>query len=496
MIENRVIYLSVFIGITILMILVGIWASRKVKNGEDFLMGGRSLPLPLLIGTTLATLVGTGSSMGAVGFAYTNGWAGALYGLGGSIGIFGLLLLFANVRKYNFTTYSEELSFYFGASKLVKGLTSVLLYLASIGWLGAHIMGGSLYLSWITGLDLFTAKIITALGFAVYTFIGGYLAVVYTDTIQGVILFLGFIMLTILSLVKIGGYSNLSQELPTEMVSFLGIEKMGVIPAISLIVVIAIGVLAAPSFRHRIYSSKNTFTLKKALLISGILFAAFSLFPSIVGMSTQFMNPELEAGYAFPYLATEVFPLWIGAIILTAGLSATMSSGSSDFIAAVTILVNDVYQVFTGKTLKKEKMVTYSRVALIFTLGLALVFTLGATNIIEYITNFIATIMSGLFAASVLGKFWPRVTWQGGIACLLSGSVISFVILSNANFQAFWGNPILPALGGAFFAGIIVSLVTPKNNVTKEEALRMLEKDRLVSDDLDASEDLRITSGK
>lgn len=496
MIENKVIYLSVFVGVTILMILVGIWTSRKVKSGEDFLMGGRGLPLPLLIGTTVATLVGTGSSMGAVGFAYTNGWAGALYGLGGSIGIFALLALFANVRKYNFTTYSEELSFYFGASKLVKGLTSILLYLASIGWLGAHIMGGSLYLSWITGLDLFTAKIITALGFAVYTFIGGYLAVVYTDTIQGVILFLGFIMLTILSLVKIGGYKTLSQELPNEMVSFFGIEKMGVIPAISLIVVIAIGVLAAPSFRHRIYSSKNTFTLKKALLISGILFAAFSLFPSIVGMATHYMNPELDAGYAFPYLATEVFPLWIGAIILTAGLSATMSSGSSDFIAAVTILVNDVYQVFTGKVLKKNKMVTYSRVALILTLGIALVFTLGATNIIDYITNFIATIMSGLFVTSVLGKFWPRATWQGGIASLLSGSVISFVILSNANFQEFWGNPILPALGGAFLAGIIVSLITPKNNVSKEEALRILERDRLGNEDLDSSGEVTIASGK
>lgn len=274
--ENRLIYLSVFVGMTILMILVGIWTSRKVKNGDDFLMGGRALPLPLLIGTTLATLVGTGSSMGAVGFAYTNGWAGALYGLGGSIGIFALLLLFANVRKYNFTTYSEELSFYFGASKLVRGLTSILLYLASIGWLGAHIMGGSLYLSWITGFDLLTAKIITALGFAVYTLIGGYLAVVYTDTIQGIILFLGFIILTVLSLVKIGGYKTLSQELPSDMVSFIGIGKMGIIPAISLIVVIAIGVLAAPSFRHRIYSSKNTFTLKKALLLSAILFAAFS----------------------------------------------------------------------------------------------------------------------------------------------------------------------------------------------------------------------------
>ena len=495
MVENKVVYLSVFIGITILMILVGIWSSRKVKSGDDFLMGGRGLPLPLLVGTTVATLVGTGSSMGAVGFAYTNGWAGALYGLGGSIGIFALLLLFANVRKYNFTTFSEELSFYFGASKLVKGVTSIILYLASIGWLGAHIMGGSLYLSWITGLDLFTAKIITALGFAVYTFIGGYLAVVYTDTIQGIILFVGFIMLTILSLVKIGGYETLSQELPSEMVSFFGIEKMGGIPAISLIVVIAIGVLAAPSYRHRIYSSKNTVTLKKALLISGILFAAFSLFPSIVGMATNLMNPELEAGYAFPYLATEVFPLWIGAIILTAGLSATMSSGSSDFIAAVTILVNDVYQVFTGKALKKEKVVTYSRVSLIFTLGLALVFTLGATNIIGYITNFIATIMSGLFAASVLGKFWPRATWQGGLACLLSGSAISFVILSNVTFEAFWGNPILPALGGAFLVGIIVSLITPKNTVTNEEALRRLERDRMVND-LDISEDVTISSSK
>src|SRR5690606_40450882 len=70
MVENQGVYIGVFIAVTALMILVGIWASRKVKSGDDFLMGGRNLPLPLLIGTTVATLVGTGSSMGAVGFAY------------------------------------------------------------------------------------------------------------------------------------------------------------------------------------------------------------------------------------------------------------------------------------------------------------------------------------------------------------------------------------------------------------------------------------------
>ncbi|MDM5338453.1 sodium:solute symporter family protein [Fictibacillus enclensis] len=476
--NNQGIYLGVFIAFTILMIMVGLWVSKKVKSGEDFLMGGRGLSLPLLIGTTIATLVGTGSSMGAVGFAYTNGWAGALYGIGGSIGMFVLLLLFADVRKYNFMTYSEELSFYFGGNKLIKGITSIILYIASIGWLGAHIMGGSLYLSWITGMDPLLAKIITALGFAVYTFIGGYLAVVYTDTIQGVILFLGFILLTVLTLMKIGGYSHISSEAPAEMVSFLGVDQMGVIPAISLAVVIAVGVLATPSYRHRIYSSDSTATVKKGFLVSGILFVIFSLFPSIIGMAAHIMNPDIEAGYAFPYLATEVFPVWIGAIVLTAGLSATMSSGSSDFIAAVTILLGDVYQVFTGKNPEREKMIMYSRIALVATLVLAFLFTLGSNSIIGYISNFVSTVMSGLLVASILGKFWPRVTWQGGLASLLCGSITSFILLQSPKLLAYWGNPILPSLAFAFIAGVVISLLTPQNTMSKEDILKKLAKDR------------------
>lgn len=483
MAQNSGTYLGVFIVITIAMIFVGIMVARRNKNGEDFLMGGRGLSLPLLVGTTVATLVGTGSSMGAVGFAYANGWAGALYGIGGSIGMFLLLFLFANVRKYKFITYSEELSFYFGASKVVKSLTAILLYIASIGWLGAHILGGSLYLTWITGLDPTLSKIITACGFAIYTYIGGYMAVVYTDTIQGVILFLGFLFLSIISVVKIGGYSEISNNLPSETVSFLGIENLGIIPALSLAVVIAVGVLATPSYRHRIYSSESVVTLKKGFWISGILFAVFAFFPSLAGMAAHIMNPNLEAGYAFPYLATEVFPLWIGAIVLTAGLSATMSSGSSDLIAAVAILIGDMHRVFTGKKPKEAQVVLYSRIGIVLTVGIAFLFTLGTNNIISYISNFVSTVMSGLLVASLLGKFWPRATWQGGIASIVGGSIVSFIILFNPDLKAFWGNPVLPSLVGALVLGIVVSLATPKNNVSSEEALKILEMERIIEEE-------------
>ncbi|MFG6147496.1 sodium:solute symporter family protein [Halobacillus sp. B23F22_1] len=476
--EAQLVYFLVFLGFLLAMVAVGVIVSRSVKSGEDFLMGGRGLTTPLLIGTTLATLVGTGSSMGAVGYGFSNGWAGALYGIGGSVGMFLLLLLFADVRKYNFMTFSEELSFYYGANKLVKGLTSIILYVACIGWLGAHIIGGSLYLSWITGIDPVLSKVIVALGFGLYTLIGGYLAVVYTDVVQGVILFVGFILLTVLSIVAIGGFSEVSANVTPEMGSFLGLQQVGIIPAISLAVVIAVGVLATPSYRHRIYSSKNALTVKKGFLITGILFALFSLFPAIVGMSASILNPGMDSEYAFPYLATEVFPLWIGAVVLIAGLSATMSSGSSDFIAAVTILLRDVFELFTGRLPEKEKMVLYSRVSLVLTLLFALFFTLFTNNIITYISNFISTVMAGLFVAALLGKFWSRANWQGGIASLIGGSVTSFIILSSESMTAFWGNPILPAIMVALAANIIVSLVTPAQAISKEKALRILEEER------------------
>ena len=183
------------------MIALGWWVSRHHRaTGDDFLLGGRSIPLFLTIGTTVATMVGTGSSMGAVGFGYNNGWAGALYGIGGAIGILLLAALFASVRKLRFMTMSEELAYYVGGSRVVRNVVALLIYIASIGWLGAHILGGGMYLAWITDIDLNTAKFVVAIGFGLYCVIGGYLAVVWTDTIQAILLFIGFIAMAVFCL--------------------------------------------------------------------------------------------------------------------------------------------------------------------------------------------------------------------------------------------------------------------------------------------------------
>ncbi|GGX84441.1 sodium:proline symporter [Litchfieldella qijiaojingensis] len=477
---NSQIFLGAFLAYVLAMIGFGWWISRhKRGTGDDFLLGGRSIPIFLTIGTTLATMVGTGSSMGAVGFGYANGWAGALYGIGGAVGVLLLAACFAPVRKLRFMTMSEELSYYVGANRLVRNLVALLIYIACIGWLGAHILGGGLYLSWMADIDLDTARILVALGFGIYCVIGGYFAVVWTDTVQAVILFAGFLLMAALALVEVGGFGGLTASMDAGAASFLGIGKIGGLPALSLATVIAVGVLATPSFRQRIYSGDSVASVRRSFVITGVLYLGFSIIPAILGMATHALNAELDnSNYAFPFLATEVLPLGLGLLLLIAGLSATMSSASSDAIAGVSTLMRDVYVLFTGRTPAARHVVLYSRLALVATIGLALAFALTSDNVINYITRMIATIMAGMFVCGMLGRFWPRYNWQGAVATLVTASVTSLAVIANESWSAFWGNPSIPAVLAALAGGVAVSLLTQASRITEQEALAILDRER------------------
>ncbi|MCT4702986.1 sodium:solute symporter family protein [Enterobacteriaceae bacterium H20N1] len=475
---NSHVFLIGFIIYALAMIWLGWFVSRNQKNGDDFLLGGRSLPMFLTLGSTVATMVGTGSSMGAVGFGYSNGWAGMLYGLGGAVGILLVAWWFAPLRKLRFMTMSEELSYYTGASHLIKNIVGLLIFIASIGWLGAHILGGSMYLSWATGIDMTVAKVIIALAFAIYVVIGGYSAVVWTDTIQALILFFGFILMAILAVVHVGGWNVIEHAMDPKALSFLAIDKLGVIPALSLAMVIGVGVLATPSYRQRIYSGKDVSSVRRSFVYTGVLYLFFSILPAIIGMAAFTMNPALEnSNYAFLF-ATSFLPASLGLVVLIAGLSATMSSASSDAIAAVAIMMRDLYTMVTGRMPPENKAITLSRWMLVFVIGLALLFALTSNDIISYITKMIATLMSGLFICSILGRFWLRFNWQGALTALVSGAAASIAVLLNESWMAYWGNPCIPSVLASLGCAVVVTLVTPASKISREEALEMITRER------------------
>lgn len=462
---NASIFLGAFGLYIVFLIAVGWFVSRRSSGEDDFLLAGRSLPIYLTIGTTVATMVGTGSSMGAVGFGYANGWAGALYGIGGAVGILLLGLLFAPARAQEYATMSEELASYVGNHPLVKKIVAVLILVACLGWLGAHILGGSLYLAWITGIDLQLAKLLVAAGFGIFVIVGGYHAVVWTDTLQALVLFIGFLLMAVFAVHTVGGW-----EVVTE--SQRAVERsqpMEFLPALSLATVIAIGVLATPSFRQRIYSARSVGSVRKSFYISGGLYLFFSLVPAIIGICAFVLNPSLEnRNFAFPYLAIEVLPLGIGVLVLLAGLSATMSSASSDAIAGVSVLVRDLKKAPADE---KSDGLKQSRIGLLVVIGIALTMAMMSDDLIGYISKMISTVMAGLFACGLLGRFWSRYNWQGALASLLAGSVTSLLVMVTVN--GFWGNPIIPAVSMALLAGVLVSLLSPRSAAVSALALNV-----------------------
>lgn len=104
--------------------------------------------------------------------------------------------------------------------------------------------------------------------------------------------------------------------------------------------------------------------------------------------------------------------------ILIAGMSANMSSGSSDAIAAVSIMLRDLYTTVTGHMPAPEKAIRLSRIFPVLVIALALLFALTSNDIISYITKMISMIMSGMFICTMLGRFWTRFNWQGAVAAL------------------------------------------------------------------------------
>ena len=241
-----------FMLYVLLMIVVGIICSRGKSKGKDYLTGGGKMPMYLIFATMGATLIGTGSSIGATANGFKNGFGGSAYGMGAALGILALVLVAkkSKLRAKNLMTMAEEAQFHYNGNRMVKAVMSFMMYIIEVVWLGNHINGGATYLSYVTGMDLTTSKMVAVLAFGIYVIIGGYLAVVWTDLIQLTILVFGFIAITAISIPMAGGWGTITDTITAAgkagNLSFYGIDSMGAMALFSLMFSIAIPCLGTP----------------------------------------------------------------------------------------------------------------------------------------------------------------------------------------------------------------------------------------------------------
>ena len=137
------VFLVAFVVYIAVMIFIGWYSSRGKSEGTDYLTGGRGLNLLMIFGTIGATMIGTGSSMGAISNGFRSGWGGSTYGLGCCLALVLIGLLFSGLREKNFITMSEEAQYYFDGSSSVRKLTGILTFIAEWIVIASSINGGN-----------------------------------------------------------------------------------------------------------------------------------------------------------------------------------------------------------------------------------------------------------------------------------------------------------------------------------------------------------------
>ena len=469
--ETRVAIAIGLIIYVVLTTLVSFFMMARVRKPADYLVAGRGLPIWVLIGTIVGTSIGTGVIVGGSGLAYLHGWGGCAYPIGLGLGTLLTGLFFAEMRRYKFMTLSEEVACYYDGNRVVMEFSNITLFLSQLCWLTVQIKGGAAVLGAVTGLDPRLCIVIAGFAKAAISIPGGLKAVVYTDVLQTLILFLGFGFLIHSSLKEVGGLDGLRHVVPPDYFSFLGTASLGGWKVFSLILVLVLNPIADPGRRLTMYSAQTEKGAKWSMVVSGVAVMIFSIAIGITGMYTYRLNQHLPvADQALPWLVMNVLPAWLAAFVVVSMISGMSSSANGNAAAAGTFYVRHIYPLLTGKFPKKP--VVAARWALVAGFFLSTVFALYTGNIVDFVVKFLPLTMSGLAVIILLGRFWRRATAAGALAALIATPVVSMIALK------FWNNPTLPATLAGLMAHIIVSLMTRRNRRSFAEVAEEMTRQR------------------
>ena len=195
-----------------LLFAVAIYKSLQVKNQDDFMVAGRSVPTYLLIGTLICTWIGSGSLFAGAGLAFRNGISELWMSAGAWLGIIIVYFLAPRVRKLAQYTVSDILEKRYNKYARLLGTVAIIIAYMSIA--GYQFRGGGRLLNIITGIDPYQGAVLTAMVVVLFTLLAGMLSIVSIDIFNGIIMTLGIIIALPLLLYKSGGVANVTQALP------------------------------------------------------------------------------------------------------------------------------------------------------------------------------------------------------------------------------------------------------------------------------------------
>ncbi len=471
--------LSIFILYMVVMLGVGYFFLRRNKDTDDYYVGGRSMG-SLHVGlSVVATDVGGGFSIGLGGLGFLIGIAGSWMLFTGLIGAWlSAVFLIPRVRKlsdkinlYTFPQIFEQ--FYNPKVALLAGIISAIGY---AGFTSSQILAGAkLASATFIDLNLQTALIIMGVIAVVYTVMGGLKAVIYTDTIQWIILMSGLIFIGIpLGYKAIGGLSAIKETLPSDFLSFSNVSWQELVNwGVTIIPIWFVGM----TLYQRIYSTRSKKEAQRAWFIAGLFeWPVMAMMGVILGLFSRVALENgmfAELGYAtmesidsemgLPLLLRTVLPVGLMGLMMSAYFSAIMSTADSCLMASSGNILTDILdKLFNLKNDNKFILRLSQGITLVIG-ALALLLALSMQNVLELMLYSYAFMVSGLFIPILGALFWKKSSNVAAFWAMLVGGGITLVFTAMETKMPYNLDPNIFGISAALILFISLSYLFPSN---------------------------------
>ena len=466
------------------MIAIGFFAFRATRNFGDYILGGRR------IGSVVTALSAGASDM--------SGWL--LMGLPGAVFLFGIsqswiaigliigaylnwLLIAGRLRVFTEINHNSlTLPDYFARrfddnSSLLRIISAVIILIFFTIYCASGVVAGAKLFESTFGLSYGWAMLAGAGATIAYTFIGGFLAVSWTDTIQASLMMFALILTPIMVMINAGGFTDAMANIQSLNPDYTNIfAHMDLIAIISLLGW-GLGYFGQPHILARFMAADSHEVMKNARRISMtwmILCLAGAITVGFFGIAFFANNPNLaylidngKHERIFIELSKLLFNPWVAGILLAAILAAVMSTLSCQLLVCSSALTEDFYRAFIRPKAKQRELVWVGRIMVLLVSVIAILLAINPNNsVLDLVSHAWAGFGAAFGPIVVFSVFWARMTRNGALAGMITGAI---TVLLWINFNWFELYSLIPGFLFASIAIIIFSLLDKKPNEIIED---------------------------
>ncbi|MGM7636692.1 sodium/proline symporter PutP [Bacillus sp. Hm123] len=462
------------------MLFIGYFAYKKTSNLSDYMLGGRGLGPAVTALSAGASDMSGWLLMGLPGAMFATGLSSSWIVLGLTLGAWAnwiyvapRLRTYTEVANDSITIPGYLENRFNDQSKILRLISGLVILIFFTFYVSSGMVSGGVLFQNTFGMEYHTGLwVITAVVVA-YTLFGGFLAVSWTDFVQGLIMFLALILVPIVTLMHIGGLGPAVDTPRSIDPSLLDIFKGTSFLGIASLFAWGLGYFGQPHIIVRFMAITSVKEIKKARRIG----MGWMVFSSIGAMLTGFLgityyhqngltlsDPET----IFIKLGEILFDPIITGFLISAILAAVMSTISSQLLVTSSSLTEDLYKTFFRRSASDKELVFFGRLSVLLVSIVALTLSWEkSTTILDLVGYAWAGFGSAFGPMIILSLYWKRMTKWGALAGMIVGAVTviawSQIGLSDMLYE------MIPGFAASLLSIIIVSLVTAKPSSQVEQ---------------------------